>query len=453
MKALLLKLGAAIGLDSAIINVITARMWSLLAGPISIFLIAHRLSPQEQGFYYTFSSVLGATVFLELGLLYVVLQFASHEMTGLQWEGRRLAGDPANYARLADLLRKSVRWYSVVSALVLALVLPAGLWFLGRNQANAEAVTWKGPWILLTIASACSMSISPVTAIVEGCGRVAEVTRVHMWEGMAMGVSLWIGLLSGCRLYSSAFALLASFLVTLTWIMSTKRELIGSLLFQTGRSTLSWWKEIAPMQWRIAVVWISGYFAYQFLTPAVFTTHGAALAGRLGMTLNLISVVGAVSLAWMQTKASPFGQMVANRYWGLLDALFRRTLVQAMCVYVLGCFGLIGVIEILRWFQHPIAQRVLDLPPTMAFMAAMGLNQVIACRAIYVRAHKAEPFYALQIANGAMVGLILIFLMPRTGIFTVGLAYLLGACLPVLLISGVIFRRYRTKVHFQCPAA
>jgi len=35
----------------------------------------------------------------------------------------------------------------------------------------------------------------------------------------------------------------------------------------------------------------------------------------------------------------------------------------------------------------------------------------------------------------------------------VGLAYLLGACLPVLFISGLIFRRYRTKVRSQNPAA
>src|SRR6266568_550489 len=118
MKSLLLRLGEAVGLDSAIINIITARLWSLLAGPISIFLIAHRLSPQEQGFYYTYNSVLGTVVFLELGLTYVLLQFASHEMIGLRWEDQRLVGDETNHARLADLLRKAFRWYAIISVLV-----------------------------------------------------------------------------------------------------------------------------------------------------------------------------------------------------------------------------------------------------------------------------------------------------------------------------------------------
>jgi len=297
------------------------------------------------------------------------------------------------------------------------------------------------------------MSICPVTAIVEGCGRVAEVTRVHMWEGMAMGITLWIGLLSGCHLYSAPFASTASFFVTLTWLLTTKRHLVRDLLFRAGTSTLSWWREIAPMQWRTAVTWIAGYIAYQFFVPAIFAAHGAAVAGRLGMTLNLISVVGAVSLAWMQTKASPFGQMVANRYWGLLDALYRRTLFQAMGVYVAGCLALVVAMELLRWIQHPIAARLLDLPTVLIFMTASGLNQITFCRSVYLRAHKVEPYYGLQLANGAIVGFILIVLVPHASLPVVALAYLFAACVPVTFISGVIFRRYRTKVRSECPAA
>ena len=374
-------------------------------------------------------------------------------MTGLHWENQRLVGDDVNHARLADLLRKALRWYSIVSALVVAIILPSGIWFLGRDQVNAAAVTWKGPWVLLSIVVALSLSIAPVSAIIEGCGRVAEVTRVRMWEGMATGIALWTGLLSGCRLYSAPLASTASLLVTVTWLLTTKRCFLADLLFRVQGATLAWWREIAPLQWRTAVAWISGYFAYQFFTPAVFTTHGAALAGRLGMTLNLINVVGAVSLSWMQTKASPFGQMVANRDWRQLDTLFRRTLVQAMGAYVLGCIFLLGVMQILRWLQHPIAARLLESSTALTFMAAAGLNQIVFCRSILLRAHKAEPFYGLQLANGVVVGFILLVLVPRVSLPTVALAYLLCACLPVLLISGVIFRRYRTKVRAQCTTA
>jgi len=56
----------------------------LLAGPVGLYLIATFLTKSEQGYYYTFGSVLGLTVFFELGLSYVIIQFTSHEMAGLK---------------------------------------------------------------------------------------------------------------------------------------------------------------------------------------------------------------------------------------------------------------------------------------------------------------------------------------------------------------------------------
>lgn len=447
MKSLLLKLGEAIGLDSAIINVVTARLWSLLAGPLSIFLIAHRLSPQEQGFYYTYGSVLGMRVFVELGLIYVILQFASHEMSGLRWEDQRLVGDETNRARLGDLLRKSLQWYAVVSALVLVSILPGGLWFLGRDPVNFAAVAWKGPWIGLCMVVALSTTIAPITSIIEGSGRVAEVTRVHMWEGMATGIALWIGLLSGWRLYSPLFSAIAALSVTIAWLLATKRKMLSDLLFHARGASLSWWQEILPMQWRTAVVWIFGYFANQFFTPAIFKTHGAELAGKVGMTLNLINVIAAVGLSWMQTKAAPFGLLVANREWPQLDRIFFRTLNQAMGVYLFGCTCLLGVMQFLHWLHHPIADRLLDFPTTVIFMAALGFNLRVFCRSVYLRAHKAEPYYVLELVNGAIVGIILFVVVPRAGLSAVALAYLLAACLPVQLISIVIFQSFRRRHH------
>jgi len=445
MRATFARLAALAGLDPAVTNVITARLWSLLAGPIGIFLIAHRLSPAEQGFYYAFSGVLGIRVFLELGLSYVVLQFASHEMAGLQWKNERLTGEAAHYARLADLFRKSLRWYSVAAVLVIAIVLPAGLWFLGQRGEDAAHVSWMAPWAALVTAAAFMMSLVPVTAIIEGCGRVHEVTRVRLWEGVAMGISLWIGLLSGCGLFAAAISNAAAVMVTVTWLAATKRGFIAELLRSKGESTLSWQREIAPLQWRTAVVWIGGYFSNQFFVPTTFATHGPEMAGRLGMTLYLITVVAIVSLQWMQTKAAPFGQMVAQGDRARLDAVYTRTVWQVVIFYILGCIALAAGIQFLLWWHLPIANRLLELPTTLVFMAALGLNQVTACRSIYVRAHKSEPFYILQLANGVAVGLLLVFLLPRTSLFFTGLAYLFGACLPVLYISGLMFQRYRRQ--------
>lgn len=76
-----------VGVNRAIGYGVLTRMWSALAGPLTILLIATRFSKVEQGFYYTFSSILALQVFFELGLLTVLAQFAAHEFAFLSWDG------------------------------------------------------------------------------------------------------------------------------------------------------------------------------------------------------------------------------------------------------------------------------------------------------------------------------------------------------------------------------
>ena len=200
------------------------------------------------------------------------------------------------------------------------------------------------------------------------------------------------------------------------------------------------------MQWRTGLAWAGWYVSTQLFTPAVFATLGAAIAGRLGMTLNLINVISATSIAWMDTKAAPMGQMAAQRDWDKLDRTYGKAFWQTMVVWALGCVALLLLIQILRWFGHPIGQRVIDLPTTLVFMAAAGVIQIVLCRSIYQRAHKAELLYGWHLASGCIVAGILL-LTSRLGLFYLSVAYLLCACVPLLLISQLIFTNFRTKMH------
>jgi len=67
-----------IGLDRAILFTIGSRGWQTAAGAITMLLIARNLRPVEQGYYYTFSSLVAIQLIFELGFSFVVLQTAAH---------------------------------------------------------------------------------------------------------------------------------------------------------------------------------------------------------------------------------------------------------------------------------------------------------------------------------------------------------------------------------------
>lgn len=51
-----------------------------------------------------------------------------------------------------------------------------------------------------------------------------------------------------------------------------KTFLIKLIKEKTGDFRVSWKTEIWPLQWRIALSWLSGYFIFQLFTPILFIT-------------------------------------------------------------------------------------------------------------------------------------------------------------------------------------
>src|SRR5215469_105940 len=171
-----------LGLDRAIGFTILARFWSSAAGLVTVALIAHFLSPAEQGFYYTFGSLVALQIVFELGFSYVIMQMASHERAHLTISADyQVAGDAVAYARLASVIQKSVRWYSVAAILMAIALVPAGLWFFGTHlQRGGENVGWRLPWCLAALAATLNFQIDPFLSFSEGCGYVADVARLRL---------------------------------------------------------------------------------------------------------------------------------------------------------------------------------------------------------------------------------------------------------------------------------
>ncbi len=91
-----------LGLDRAISFTVMARFWLGFAGIVTVVLIARFLSPSEQGYYYTFYSMVALQIVFELGFSFVILQLAAHERASLTFlPGGRIEGDQVAHSRLS----------------------------------------------------------------------------------------------------------------------------------------------------------------------------------------------------------------------------------------------------------------------------------------------------------------------------------------------------------------
>src|SRR5215467_1686384 len=232
-----------LGVDRAIGFTVLARIWASGAGLVTVVLIARFLSPAEQGYYYTFGSLVALQIVFELGFSFVILQLASHERARLSISrDYDITGGSIAHARLASVLQKSVRWYSIGAVLVAATLIPSGFYFFSTHQ-HAETVAWHLPWYCEAAMAALNFQLDPMLSFLEGCGYVSQVARLRFMQSIAGSLLAWVTLASGHGLFAPSMMLFGMASCSLLWLYRKRKLLLGLLRFDTGNNRIRWGEE------------------------------------------------------------------------------------------------------------------------------------------------------------------------------------------------------------------
>ena len=432
--------------DWAVFYGVLASGWQLAFAPITVVLIARYLSPEVQGFYYTFMSLIALQSFLELGLSVVVLNVASHEWAHLALDKKRcVSGDPRALSRLVSLGKFVGKWYAVGSMLFMIGVGIVGHIFL--SQQTYQYITWVGPWWSLVFLSGLLLWCMPFNSLLEGCNQVVTLQKFRLSQLIVKNVALWLTLVFNWQLWAAVAAMGVSFLCNMYLFGIEYRSFFKSFFYQPIRYKIDWKTEIFPMQWRLALSGVASYFMFQMFTPVMFYYHGAVVAGQMGMTMAVVAALQGVSLKWLQPKAPVFGMLISRKNFIDLNRLWRRTARAVFFVALFGASCAWSIIYGLNLLNIPISGRLLPPLPTALFFAATIFMAVGYCETVYLRAHKKEPIMVLSIVTSLLMGLMVWLLGRRFGPLGAAAAYLIvigGISLPW---ETVIFFRRRIEWH------
>jgi hypothetical protein len=437
-----------LGIDRAIGFTILARGWASLAGIVTVTLIARLLSPAEQGYYYTFGSLIALQIVFELGFSFVILQLASHERAQLAIApDGTIGGDPVAHARLASILQKTVRWYSVVAVLLAVFLVVAGSHFFSGHQHGGETVSWRIPWYAAAVAASLTFLLDPIISFVEGCGFVPNVARLRLCQAITGSGLAWLALVMHHGLFAPAMIIGGNVIVAVVWLFRRRGLLFELLRHHTDEYKIQWMTEVLPFQWRIAVSWLCGYFIYQLFNPVLFAYHGAIVAGQMGMSLSLANALQAVAVSWINTKAAPFGGLIARKQYSELDAQFFRALKQSVIVCSVGAVCIWIACVWLNWAHFHIAQRLLSPPSLGLLLLATILNLIVFAEALYLRAHKQEKFLLNSVLGAILVGCSTYFLGRSYGAIGISSGTALIGLTVGLPLGTYTFIKYRRIWH------
>ena len=381
-------------IERATLYAMANRLWGSASGLLTAVLVAWFFTPELQGYYFTFLSLLTLQTFVELGFGELLQQFVSHEWakTTSADSGER----ERSLSRLAALFRFSLRWYGGVALLLCAALGIAGSVYF-RTFSDSRTISWELAWWIAVAATALSVLLTPFFSLLEGANRVERVHGVRFFQGFASRIAGFLAIAFGCGLFTIAVTRCVSFSVGLAGLGRDALAIVRRLWrAPVDGESVSYRRELWPLQWKFALSWLSGYLLYSLFTPVLFAFHGPELAGRMGMTAAAATAISSAAFAVMATKVPRLAILAAERDYPAMDALFRRATVSSVLVSASGAALFLSFLGLAR----ELASRFLPTLETSVFLSALVLQQVRFAMGSYLRAHKAEPFVALSVLEG-----------------------------------------------------
>ena len=416
-----------------------------ITGPLTAILIMTHFTPELQGYYYTFGSVLALQIFVELGFSNIVTYFAGHEWAKLSLDPQgRIVGDTNALSRLVSLGQATFHWYLMGGTIVIFGIGTAGYVFF--SQSPDVRIAWTAPWLALCILSGINLALMPVWNLLEGCNQVAQIYLFRMVGAMLTSLAIWVAIYLGAGLWSGSVSLVVLLCWSAIFLGWRYRHFFKPFFSRPSGPRVSWWGEIWQVQWRTAVSYLSGYFTSQVFTPVLFHFHGPVVAGKFGMTWSIIMAVAGFAAMWSSPRGPQFAVMIARKEYKALDLLLYRIIAIALGVLFMGGLAVWFVVYGLNILNHPFAARLLPPLPIALLLLGIVVANALSPTSVYLRAHKKEPYALLSISLGVMIGLSSFILGKQFSAIGVAVAYL-GSNLILFPWGLAIFYRCRREWH------
>ena len=426
---------------------VSGKLWGMGAGLVTTLFVAAFFAPEVQGYHYTFLSILALQVFAELGLGVVITTYASHEWSRLALDARgHIVGDSDSVSRLASLARFAVQWYLAAACLVTVVLALGGLCFFA-STGWAERFLWGAPWAALCLVAGANLCFIPFWALLEGCNQISAVYTFRLLQSVLSSVVGWLAISLGAGLWVAPTMGVAGACIAIFVLWTRHRRFFRSLLHHRAEGPrLGWRHDIFPMQWRLALSWLSGYFAFSLFTPVLFHYQGPTVAGQMGMTWSLVGLLTGISSSWIAPKAPVFGSLIAQHRFAELDrAFWRLTVVVTLVATLTGLAIWLGVSALGQW-RHPFAARLLNSTDTGYFILANIIVAASLPMSAYLRAHKKEPLLAVSLISGVATGTAVVVLGKYYSSHGVAIGYLVVTALITPFVALVWCQR-RAEWH------
>jgi hypothetical protein len=413
--------------DGSTKAVLVYRLIQLISHGLTTVLIPFFSTDNVLGLYYLFVSMVAAQVLFELGLNQSVLQISSHI-------NNKKALDYTQYLQWVDrLFIKVAHRFMFFGGL-------GGVFYLILFN-DYEKLASIAYWVILISCASFLMRIAYRFFLIESEGNVAHSYRSRSLILLVSTLVAWVLILFGYVLESLIAFYVVQSVVSNLFLRKKFPIQSGS---QYGLVQNKYCSELTVLKRGMGLSYLAGYLSYNAIIPIVFAMLSAKVAGQLGFSLALFSSVTLLSSSFVSAKNHAFATKISSQAFAELNSLFGRQILFTILLSIFLLIVIFVFIILMPLLGFSLEERLLPLGLCLLIGLSAMVSSIIYAQALYVRAHKVEPFVSISIIVG-LISIGLIFLGSFFGIDWVVFMYSASIIFISFPLTSLVFFKFYKK--------
>lgn len=399
----------------------------MLYGGAFLILVPYNLTMIEQGYWFTLVALGAMNRLADMGFLQLVLTYSAHA---------KIAGS----VQQDEVACFTSEWRNKVLAWVFPLIFVIGLGILSFESFDSNIIL---AWAWYVIALAIMFHLNYLLAEIEGRGGVAFshfsrgsvyliatiITAIFLPYSQSLLV-LPLGIFFGC-------------ILVLTWV-NYKRLRVAPVNSGPVTTSKKLKSEFVQLFKNTSLSWTGGYLGTHAIVPLVYVFLGPVASGLAGMTLNVFMALQNFANVFLISIISVVTGHVATKSQGLARTILVRGLFKSLGVFIV--LSLVLVLLLNLFPDHVIALRMLNDENLIYLSVGFGFQIIVSFIAIYIRAHKHEPFALMSIITSILGGVVLLIVFQTTFYDWVFIGFLISS-VTAMVWSIVILRAWRKGIE------
>ena len=388
----------AVGLLSeyrGLLVVAGTRVGNIFLGLLLITLVSTKFTAVEQGYFYTFLSLVAAQYFFDLGVGHILANKAGRRLSDPQL---RTANNP-----VASIVRFAIMW-SVIASVSMYVIVGSIGFFLFSKEVSAD-ISLVSVWGIYCALGCCSLVFNLFTRLYEGIGLVQLVSIARFILAFLNVSLLYIFVRFDFGLVIINYALAIALFCTFTSFILLSKQVRNSFrgVLENSGTPLHWKSEVWPFQRKVAATWIFAYVVFQCQIPILYYFDGPVAAGRFGMCVQLFQALNSTANIFLTYKIKPWTSFAVNNEHEKLQKGFWRVTLLTICVTAMGVVTILLAYQIAVFYDLAIVDRMLSFGLLALYALAAVLNQIFFSASYYFRAQEKEPVWILTALSALVI--------------------------------------------------